>query len=113
MQFLFCLVFLLISITNLQGQDTNTDVDTSPDTCRCYCCPSPANPGYAIAKKSKCDINNPPLIGTVPIGGGAGPLACNAQTCNSYFFESCPPNLYKDVSGAAVRAGFRSCPDGN
>jgi hypothetical protein len=51
-------------------------------------------------------------IGSVPIGGGAGSLACNPSACNGYFSVQCPPALQATSKGAVVRAGCRECPDG-
>lgn len=104
------IVYSTLFIRLVSAQNSNEPVDTSPDTCRCYCCPSIANPGGQIDRK--CDPNNPPLTGTVPIGGGAGASACNPLACSGYFAAQCPPTNYASSRGAAVRAGCRSCPDG-
>ena len=109
---LFKLLLIALNLLGLYAQDPTINqeqVDTAPDTCRCYCCPSASNPNGI---NEKCDPKNPPLAGSIPIGGGAGASACNPQACNGYFAEQCPPFAKANSRGAAVRAGCRTCPDG-
>ena len=51
-------------------------------------------------------------VGSVPIGVGAGDLACNALACSGYFSIECPPPGMKSSRGAAVLAGCNACSQG-
>jgi hypothetical protein len=53
-------------------------VNTAPDTCRCYCCPSAANPGQATFTGPKCDVKNPPLAGRW------GCVMCHVVSCDPH-----------------------------
>ena len=74
------------------------DPSQTPEKCFCYCCPGRNNPYGANAN---CNASSPPLVGSVPIAVGAGDLACNAASCNSWFFTKCPTNDQADLNGAA------------
>lgn len=106
------IAFLLLMIQADQSTSEGSDL------CRCFCCPSSANP-YKD-KAAPCDPKNPPLVslysdvkvGSVPIAAESGALACNALACNGYFSIECPPAGLQSSKGAAVRVGCKSCPDG-
>jgi hypothetical protein len=112
---MFQSLFFILFFVGIHANESNP---SGADVCRCYCCPSEINP-YKD-KSASCDPHKPPLViealiikvGSVPIGVGAGDLACNALACSGYFSIECPPPGMKSSRGAAVLAGCNACSQG-
>jgi hypothetical protein len=96
------MIALLVHYVFLHALAQDTDV------CKCYCCPSAVNPHGVI---KSCNVTSPPLAGSVAIGL-AGEALCNRVSCNTYFADQCPPKGHFYDSGAASKAGCKTCPDG-
>ncbi len=80
--------------------------DNVPEKCFCYCCPGKTNP---YGQRANCNSSSPPLVGSVPIAVGAGDLACNVASCNSWFFTKCPTVDQSDINGAVSIPKCNSC----